>query len=658
MKKAIYGIVGLIVLLIVAVIALPFLIPAERLKEELILAVSDATGRTLSIDGDFGVSVFPTLGLNASKVSFSNAPDSSEPNMATIGTLTVELSLLPLLSGQVKVDKFVLDSPVINLESNKNGKKNWEFETATKPEADKTESGTGEQSSGGSDLGIRDLNLGDVQVISGTFTYSDLKSGERYDVTDLNLALVLTGLEAPFEAKGSAVWNKETIEFDTQLGMLKAVLENKATTLNASVSSSKVTFTLDGDLGATQPLTLNGKTDLNIPSLKDLTAWVGQPMKARENTFGTVSVKGDVGIKGQVYTFKNAELAFDAINGTGDFLVNLGQKVPYIEGKLTIAELDVNPYLSEGAQQDTAASGNSAPASSSSSSGQAWDDTPIDFSGLKTANAKFDLTIGKILIQKIKIGQSSVATTLKNSVLDLALTELALYDGKGKGAVSVDARSAAAKISKSFKMEGIQLKPLLTDAADFKKLEGTGLIDIKVSTAGQSQKDFVEALNGNGNILFENGAISGINLAAMARNVATAFTDSGEAQKTDFAELSGTFKIVNGLLTNDDLKMLNPFVRLSGKGNVNIPPKTLDYRVEPKLVATTEGQGGKQASGIVVPIKVSGTWDNPKFAPDLAGVISNVADPEKLKENIKEKGKEELGKVLKEGLGGLFGKKK
>ncbi|MEP4189614.1 MAG: AsmA family protein, partial [Sneathiella sp.] len=104
MKKVIYGIVGLIVLLIVAVIALPFLIPAERLKEELILAVSDATGRTLSIDGDFGVSVFPTLGLNASKVSFSNAPDSSEPNMATIGTLTVELSLLPLLSGQVKVD--------------------------------------------------------------------------------------------------------------------------------------------------------------------------------------------------------------------------------------------------------------------------------------------------------------------------------------------------------------------------------------------------------------------------------------------------------------------------------------------------------------------------------------------------------------------------
>ncbi|WP_284223840.1 AsmA family protein, partial [Brevundimonas denitrificans] len=113
MKKIFYGLLGLIVLLVAAVIAIPFLVPADRIKEELIIATNDATGRTLAIDGDFGISVFPVLGLNSSKVSFSNAPSSSQPNMAEINTLTVELKLLPLLGGQVEVDKFVLDGLVV-----------------------------------------------------------------------------------------------------------------------------------------------------------------------------------------------------------------------------------------------------------------------------------------------------------------------------------------------------------------------------------------------------------------------------------------------------------------------------------------------------------------------------------------------------------------
>ncbi|MFT6557446.1 AsmA family protein [Sneathiella sp.] len=661
MKKVFYGILGIVVLLIVAVVAIPFLVPAERLKEELILAVNDATGRTLSIDGDFNVSVFPTLGVNASTVSLSNAPSSNEPNMVSIDTLTVELAVLPILTGQVQVDKFVLNKPVIYLESDKKGNKNWEFSspagTASGTSDAKTESSS--DSSGG-DLGISDLNLGDVQIIGGALTYNDQKTGDVQILSDINIALILTGLDAPFKAAGNAVWNAEKVDFETEIGALRAVLENKPTSLKSSVTSSKVTFTLDGGIDATQPLKLNGKTDLNIPSLKDLTAWVGQPMEAKEGTFGLVSVKGDVSINDTAYAFKNATLVFDKINGNGDFSVNLGKKIPYLEGRLDIVELDINPYLPENAgTEQNAASDTSAPAKTASD--QKWDDNPIDFSGLKSANAKFDLSVGKILVQKVKIGKSSVATKLQDGVLNVDLTELDLYDGKGVGSVMLDARNPTAKVTKSFSLQGIQLLPMLTDAADFDKLEGTGKIDLKINATGKSQKDFVEALNGNGQILFENGAISGINLAAMARNVTSAFTDSGGTQKTDFAELSGTFTIVNGLLKNNDLKMLNPFVRITGKGDVNMPPKTLDYRVEPKLVATTEGQGGKDATGLVVPIKISGSWEDPKFAPDLAGAITNIADPAKLKEGLETKGKEELkktlGDTLGKTLGGFLGKK-
>lgn len=258
--------------------------------------------------------------------------------------------------------------------------------------------------------------------------------------------------------------------------------------------------------------------------------------------------------------------------------------------------------------------------------------------------------------------------------MDVDLNELNLYDGSGRGNIRVDATNPTLKISNSFTIENVQLQPLLTDAADFKKLSGKGLVQIDTTTVGKSQADMVSALNGEGQILFEDGSISGINLAAMARNVATAFTGSKESQKTDFAELSGTFDIKNGILTNNDLSMLNPFIRLSGAGTVELPPKTLNYRIEPKLVATAEGQGGAEKSGLAIPINVSGSWDNLKFAPDLAGVLKNVTSPDGVKDLIDgtkgsgdglkdalkgvKSGDEEAVKGLLDAAGSLFGKKK
>ncbi|MBL4740364.1 MAG: AsmA family protein [Sneathiella sp.] len=657
MKKVVYGILGILVLVVAIAIALPFLIPAERIKEELILVANDATGRTLSIDGEFGISFFPVLGLQASDVSFSNAPSSDEPNMATIKNLTVALNILPLLSGEIQVDKFILDTPRIYLETTKDGKNNWDFPKTQEASNATSSSESDDAQSAASDMGIRELNLGDIQILNGFLTFNDLKAGSKQEISDINLSVILKGLDQPFRTNGSAVWNKEKIELNTEITNLKAVLDNTETPIKASIKSTKISLVYDGKLTTTSPLSLGGKTTLSIPSIKDLTVWIGQPLEAQEGTFELLNITGDVSVTGSRYAFKNAELTFDKITGTGDIAADLSGKVPSIIGKLALPTLDVNPYLPEENAEKSATSEQKV----TKPSKEKWDSTPMDFAALKSVNATFDLTIDNILIKKIKIGKSNVGTTLKDGLLKINLTELNLYDGKAQGSVVLDARKKIPKISKSFTLTGVQLNPLLTDAADFKKLEGTGMIQLEIKATGISQKDMVNTLAGKGKILFENGAIKGVNLASMARNVTSAFTDDGTEQKTDFAELSGTYTITKGILKNTDLKMLNPFIRLSGAGTVNMPNKTLKYRIEPKLVSNAKGQGGESSTGITVPVLISGSWENPKFAPDLAGVLSNIAKPENLKknlENIGKTGKQELENILKGGLGGLFGKKK
>ncbi|PHQ68825.1 MAG: AsmA family protein [Sneathiella sp.] len=669
MKKFIYGLVVILVVIIAVAVALPFIVPIERVKKELITVANDATGRQLAIDGDFSLSIFPVLGLKASDVSFSNAEGAQNPDMVSIESLVLQLNLLPLLSGNVQVDEFVLTKPVINLEMDKNGKGNWIFDSAKSDSAkpsEKNEKNDGEAM----DLGISDLNLGDVRIIGGTVRFIDQKSGTNITLDDVNLDVILTGLDDPFEVRGSAVWNAEKTELELKVGSLRAMLENQQTTTNADIKSKNVTLTYGGTVQTLTPLVLSGTTTLDIPSVRNLAAWVGQPLEVEGDSFGPLNVSGEVKVNDTKYSFTNATIAFDKINGVGDFSVDLGGKVPDLVGKLALESLDINPYL-PAEKDESATTSTAAPAKKP---GEKWDSTPIDLSGFKQANAKFDFSVQEILVKKVKIGRSALAMTLKDAIFNLTLSEFSLYDGSGTGSVRIDAQNPTLKIAKSFSIKGIQLNPLLTDAADFKRLEGTGLFQIDATTTGKSQADMVAALNGSGQFLFEDGSISGVNLAAMARNITTAFTSTGETQKTDFAELSGTFQIKNGVLTNNDLSMLNPFIRLTGAGTVQLPPQTLNYRIEPKLVATSTGQGGSEAAGIAVPIIVSGPWDNLKFAPDLAGVLKNAANPEGIKQliegakgsdgglkdilkGVKDKDPDAV-KSLLDAAGGLFGKKK
>jgi len=87
--------------------------------------------------------------------------------------------------------------------------------------------------------------------------------------------------------------------------------------------------------------------------------------------------------------------------------------------------------------------------------------------------------------------------------------------------------------------------------------------------------------------------------------------------------------IRNGVLENKDLKMLAPLLRLSGEGQVPMPPRTIDYRATATLVSTLLGQGGREGiSGLPIPIRVTGGWDAPSYDVDWKSVFLEAAkDP-------------------------------
>lgn len=648
MTRIIVIIFGVVFVALGAVVAIASFIPSETYKEKIEALAEEQTGRKLTIEGDVGLTILPSLGVNAQKVRFANAEWGSTPDMMSMEELNVSLKIFPLLLGNVELDSFTLVRPQIHLEVNRKGKANWEFTPKTQAAAtDADTSGdTAEQSASSSVNPIQDISLGDIRISNGTASYKDAQAGASYEITDINLGVSLPSLDDPLNVDGSAVWNGDKLEIALMVEEPRVLLEGGQTAVNVDASSPKVSKKFDGTLVMGDTPAFDGRVALNIPSVRALAAWAGSPMAGKDG-FGELDIEGTVAGNSTEFSFSDAVIKIDGMTMEGFVSANVAGTVPYIKGALSVDKLDANVYMGGEAASD---SGEASDSSATQSSSAGWSSDPIDMTGLRAINADLDLAAGAILIQKIKIGESKLKLKLRNGVMTATLAKLALYEGTGKGSLTLDGSRSTAKIKADFDLSGLQAHPFLTDAADFTRLEGTALFDFAVNTSGKSQKAMVSALSGKGKFAFQNGAIRGINIAQLMRNVFSnplSGWGAGGTQSTDFSELSGSFTIARGILTNNDLKMLSPLVRIAGNGTVNMPKQTLNYRVEPTLVGSLEGQGGSTASGLEVPVVISGPWSDPSFSPDLAAALTN--NPEAIVDAVKNLSGGSSG----DGVGGL-----
>jgi len=665
MKKALLAVLAIVLVVVALVLAAPFLIPVDTYKTQIARQVEAQTGRAFTIGGDVSLSILPRTQLTAEQVSFANPDWAQEPQMLQLDRLQVRIDPLALLSGELQVESFVLQQPVIHLAVNPQGRGNWSFGQAGAEQPTTGDGGQQPSDGGAPSTGLlQDIGLQDVRLVDGRVTYTDMATGERQELSDVNLSLSLAGLDQPFSADGSVTWNQETVNVELDTGPPRQLMAGQATNVALQVDSNPVTLDYDGQVTNAAPRKVTGDVSIEIPSLRGLAAWAGSPIEAPEGTLERFQLTGTVNAEGQSYAFQADQIALDKIEGRGALSVDLGGQKPVLDGKLQLAQMNLTPYLpapteAQAAEGEGSGSGSSSDGGSGGGDGQpaGWSDEPLDLAALHAANATFDLSVEGIQAREVEVGRSALSLELKDGRLQADLTELNLYDGQGTGRIVVNARQDTPSIAKTFDLQGLNAQPFLTDVAGFERLEGTGNVTIDVTASGRSQKQMVEDLDGQGAIRFTDGAISGLNLAQMVRNVKSAFTNAGGTQKTDFAELAGTFTIQDGVLKNDDLLLLNPLLRVRGAGQADIGARTVDYRLTPKAVATTEGQGGEvQETGVAVPVIVEGPWHDVSYRPDLESIVRDaLKDPERIKQQVEQLRQGGDLKSILQGIGGAAG---
>ena len=156
------------------------------------------------------------------------------------------------------------------------------------------------------------------------------------------------------------------------------------------------------------------------------------------------------------------------------------------------------------------------------------------------------------------------------------------------------------------------------------------------------------SLGGTAKVELRDGAIKGIDIAAIlrrAQSLGRGGAQPAATERSDFSEMTASFVIRNGVAHNDDLDVKAPLFRIGGRGDIDIGNSSLDYTTKASLVATAKGQGGAERSdlaGITVPVRLSGPFDNMNYDVNYGAVATDLAKS-KAGEKLRDKLEERLG---------------
>jgi AsmA protein len=248
-----------------------------------------------------------------------------------------------------------------------------------------------------------------------------------------------------------------------------------------------------------------------------------------------------------------------------------------------------------------------------------------DYSPLRKPVVNGTIRVGNLKANGLKMQDLYLKVTGKNGLFNLDPLKVKLYKGDLSANGSLDVREDVPKSRITLNAKAIQAGPLLKDLLNKEIIEGTAQSDVAITMVGDDADKIKRSLNGKGQFIFADGAIVGIDLAEMARNAKAAFgmAEKGEKRpKTDFTELSAPFTITKGVVETSNTTLMSPFLRVTVAGKAKLVKEKLDFRVEPKFVGTIKGQGDSMdRAGLTVPVLITGTFDSPKFRPDLEGML-------------------------------------
>ena len=596
MNKAIKIVAGLVAVVLVTVVVIISTTDINQYKGQIIELVEDATGRNLQIGGDlkFALSLVPTVVVE--DVKFSNASWGSKPEMMSLKKFELKVALLPLITGNIQVNKIILIDPEILLETNKQGTGNWEFFANNKPE--KTAEYKGR---------VPSVVVNEVHIENATITYIDGVTGQKTNLLIAQITAESDGINDPLSLIIEAAYNELPISVTGHLGSLNQFTSNDNYPLDLVIEMSDANLALNGQIN--KPMDgkgLNFAMKFDVDSLAKLSTLLGSDLP----DFGPINIAGTITDEKDSYSIKSLVLIAGNSDLSGEVTANLATKHPSITATLNANLIDIAEIT--GDEKKEKATKNT----------RLFSSAPIPLATLKSINAKLSLNAKKIKTNSMMLADTQATVSLKEGVLTIKPLNSLMAGGKLAGSIDLNASGKLAVLSTTISITGLEPNKL-------NKLNGklTGAktdVNFNVRGSGNSVSQIMTNLNGKLLIKVDKGIITDSITGALGADaftelvsMLTPFSQSSDSTQLQCAVVN--FDITDGIATtNKGIAVSTNQMNMIGSGVINLETEGLDIGIKPEPKEGLGINAGKFASFV----RVGGTLAYPQPTADWTGALS------------------------------------
>jgi uncharacterized protein involved in outer membrane biogenesis len=564
-RFAIGSAIFLVLVVVGAIVAIKSIDP-NTLIAPVQARVKAATGRDLAVRGGahIALSFHPRVVLT--DVVLSNAPWASAQDLARIERLELAAALMPLLSRRFELEEIVLVKPVVALETDGKGQKNWQPPNVPSGAPSPTGSGGGLAAA---------VAIGKVTINEGIFTYQD---GPKAVPSRL---VVNTLTVRPREFRSLV-----DVEFRGEVGATPVSIE--------------------GTVGAFE--TLLARTEPYPIDLK------GQ-IAAQEFTIAT-----RIKMEPSRYTLQDLKLALGPNAVEGTFAADTSGARPKLVFDLSAKTLAMRalPVPAMPAQ----------PPPAKSARVYMIPDTPVSFAPLRWVDADGKLAVGVLtLASKESLRDVQLAFTIADGRLDVPRFSVGAFGGKLSGRTTVDAsRPDAASLNVHVDGSNLLLGELLTAAGHPREVRG-GSTQLAVDLAMRGNSPHEWASSATGNVRIVSGKATLVNSKIDPTAV---FDRLNEAinpfrtrdPSTELVCAVVRFPVANGIARVDrSIAMETDKLGVSATGTLDFRNETLDFQFNPKV---RKGISIDLATFADL-VRLTGPFASPHIAIDPAGSAKVIA---------------------------------
>ena len=535
----------------------------DHFMQTLTSQIEENTGRNFVVgEAALELSLNPEIELK--DVSLSNAEWGSRKQMVMADSLVIKLNLLSLLFGEILFDEIRFVAPVFHLETNAQGRGNWEF----------------------LDVRLPIMSVDHIEVNKGQVSYQDGMTGRKtgLNIDDLNLQKLSESDLQDVEIK--AKYLDHFVKINGRTGSLKNWLENVPFILDININSTDAQASVKGEIN--QPINFKGlniKINIEAETLSSF-SWLAD---LNFPPVGPVALGARLSDQKNGYKLDDFSADIGGSNVSGPVEIITTKTQPMVTAKLTASDFDTADFKDN-------VNGDMTQNSEEGSQDQAKQDDPfpifsskaLPLGALKQVDADISLSAKNSTMFAIPVHNLNLKLLLENGLLKIRPITAELANGSFRADLVINASSQTAKMTANFLADQVELGELLKALSGKAHLDG-GKTDVEIAINGQgsTMKELVSTLNGHVSSVTGKGQINyDLSLAGenLIFNIFKKMNPLKEKQETTNLDcMVARFDIEDGIATIDKgLAYESESLKILGNGTIDLNSEKINILLSSK----------------------------------------------------------------------------